>query len=278
MRQAAALFTGLAWLTLLPCLAAQTPAPPSARGERLFAQHCAPCHGPKGEGARGIALTASRPVRDFGDGYLFEVIRKGIPGTEMPPISPALLSDTEVREVAAFVRSLHGKSAPAVSGHAARGEQLYRGRGKCAQCHTVNGQGGVIGPDLSDIGARRGPAHLRTALLDPQAYIPENFGQYRWFTVLPDNFLQVRLVTSRGQSITGVRLNEDPFSIQVRDLGGRAHSFWKSELKELHKDWGKSPMPSFKSTFDAAEIEDLVAYLVSLRESKATPEGGATNK
>ena len=82
---------------------------------------------------------------------------------------------------------------------------------------------------------------------------------------LPDNFLQVRVVTRDGRAITGARLNEDAFSIQLRDYSGVVHSFWKSDLEELHKDWGKSPMPSYKDVLKPEEIDDLVAYLASLK-------------
>ena len=73
------------------------------------------------------------------------------------------------------------------------------------------------------------------------------------------------MVTGDGKRLTGVRLNEDMLSIQLRDHSGRLHSFLKSELRELHKDWGKSPMPSYRNALTDAELEDLVAYLVSLR-------------
>jgi putative heme-binding domain-containing protein len=93
---------------------------------------------------------------------------------------------------------------------------------------------------------------LRAAVLDPAS-------------TLPEDFLQVRAVTKDGQTITGVRLNEDVFSIQIRDLSGAIHSFLKDDLKELQRDTGKSPMPSFRGTLSASEVDDLVAYLVSLR-------------
>ena len=54
-------------------------------------------------------------------------------------------------------------------------------------------------------------------------------------------------------------------SIQIRDLSGGIHSFQKADLKELQRDTGKSPMPSFRGTLSASEVDDLVAYLVSLR-------------
>ena len=63
-----------------------------------------------------------------------------------------------------------------------------------------------------------------------------------------------------------VRVNEDTFSIQIREATGAVHSFFKSELSELHKDFGKSPMPAYTSTFTKDQLDDLVAYLMSLRE------------
>jgi mono/diheme cytochrome c family protein len=77
--------------------------------------------------------------------------------------------------------------------------------------------------------------------------------------------LQVRLVTKDGKRMNGVRTGEDTFTIQVRDMSGNPHSFVKQDLKELQRDTGKTPMPSFKTTLSTAEMDDLVAYLVSLR-------------
>jgi len=246
---------------VLPMLTAQTPG-----GKDLFLAYCAACHGRNGEGGRGVSLTALKPEHD--DETLFSIIRKGIPGTEMPP---APLGDGEIREIVIFVRSLQreasAKAPRIVPQGSSPGEQIYRQSG-CSRCHTIGAEGGTLGPDLSRIGARRDRDYLRRALLDPEADIPESFGQYRWVTVIPDNFLQVRLVTASGRQITGARINEDTFSIQVRDIDGRIYSFWKSDLKELHEDWGKSPMPSYRGKLSDAEIEDLVTWLESQRGSK----------
>ena len=82
---------------------------------------------------------------------------------------------------------------------------------------------------------------------------------------VPDNFLQVAVVTADGQNITGVRVDEDTFTIQIRDYNDNFHTFLKSSLKKLDKQWGKSPMPSYKDKLTAAEIEDLVSYLSAQR-------------
>ena len=76
--------------------------------------------------------------------------------------------------------------------------------------------------------------------------------------------MQVRVRTLQGRGLTGVRVNEDAFSIQIWDLGGILHSFFKDELSELEKAPGKSPMPSYRGRLEPEELDDLVAYLVSL--------------
>jgi len=96
---------------------------------------------------------------------------------------------------------------------------------------------------------------VRTALVDPDASVPLDF-------------LQVRVRTKDGHSLTGVRVNEDAFSIQVRDLSNQFHSYWKSELTEIAKEPKRSLMPSFRNTLTPAELDDLIAYLQSLQGGK----------
>lgn len=228
----------------------------------LFDAHCAPCHGPNGDGGKGANLAVPRLHHAPDDAALADVIVRGIPGTEMPPTR---LTRDELQAMVAYVRSL-GRIAPTpVPGNAARGEKVFWGKGNCGECHAIGLRGGRMGPALSEIGARRSPGYLRAAVVDPEAAIPDNFTLYRRITFMPDNFLQVRVTTADGRQITGVRLNEDSFSIQIRDLSDRLHSFWKSELKELKKDWGKSPMPSYKGLLTSEELQDVVAYLAGLR-------------
>lgn len=232
-------------------------------GERLYQSYCAGCHGQKGEGGRGPILAAPNLARASTEASLINVITAGIPGTEM---LRTRLDKGQVRQVAAWVRKLGRLPSAQIAGNARRGEQLYLTKGNCASCHTIRAKGGVNGPDLSQIGLRRGPEYLRRALLEPEAELPENFSDRRLYVTIPDNFLLVRLVTKDRRRLTGVRLNEDTFSIQIRDLSGCIHSFFKSELTELSKDWGKSLMPSYREVFSQEELDDVIAFLVSLRE------------
>lgn len=243
---------------------AQAGTPPTGivEGERLFLTHCASCHGNRGEGDRGSALAAPRLIRAPTDEALLKVIANGIPGTEMPRFA---FAEDDAQKIVAWVRYLGQLPAEQVSGDPERGAKLYATSGGCAACHFLRGQGGALGPDLTEIGLRRGAAYLRTALLEPEVHVPKISGAYPFNSRLVENFLYIRVVTTGGETIAGIRLNEDTFSLQMRDLSGRFRSFHKSELAELHKDWGRSPMPAYGAVFSANELDDVVAYLVSLK-------------
>jgi len=231
-------------------------------GRKLFQIHCTVCHGPRGDGGKGTNLAQPHLPRATDDQALARIITFGIPSTEMPPTR---MTPQQLANVIAYVRSLGAVPAEPAHGNRERGEQVYRGKGNCAQCHALYGRGGTLGPDLTDIGVRRSPGYLRESLTDPEAAIADSFTSYKKVTILPDNFLQVRIVTTDGRRLTGARVNEDTFSIQIRDTAGHIESFDKEELQELHKDWGKSPMPSYGEALSPAELEDIVVYLASLR-------------
>ena len=230
--------------------------------EHLFRAHCAPCHGPDGAGGRGPSLAVRTLPRAPDDAALASIVTLGIPGTQMPATR---MTAEENRALVAYVRALYRPSGARVPGDAASGERIFWSKGGCGRCHTVGPRGGRLGPDLTGVGARRGADYLRKALLDPESEIPDTFAVYRRVIYMPDSFLQVRVVTRDGARITGVRVNEDAFTIQLRDASDRLYSFRKSELRELHEDWGKSPMPSYRGVLSDSEIQDVAAYLAGLQ-------------
>lgn len=233
-----------------------------ALGAQLFARNCAVCHGSAAEGGKGPALAVPRLSRPTDFESLGTIVRRGIEGTEMPSTR---LTEAEVRAVAGWVLSLGEKPIERAPGDPRRGEALYRGKGGCTACHTLQGKGGAIGPDLTEIGRRRGAAHLEQSLREPDADLVKGTATYRNNVSITENFLFVRAVTRSGQQIAGVRINEDTFSIQLRDPAGQLYSLAKSDLRELQKEWGRSPMPSYSAVFSLGELQDLIAYLLSLR-------------
>jgi cytochrome c oxidase cbb3-type subunit 3 len=223
------------------------------RGQKLFQVQCALCHGPKGEGGRGPTLAKPKLTRAPNDAALVKVIEDGIRGTEMP--GAGAMSDREMRQTAAYVRSLGMLVQKPVPGDPRLGAAIYNSKGNCAGCHAIRGEGGIGGPDLSTIGDSRSAAYLRESIVDPGAAVP-------------DGYLLVTVTSNSGQSLTGVRLNEDSFSIQLRNDTGRTFSLWKKDVAKIERHPGKSPMPSYKSQLSDGELTDLVAYLASLKETK----------
>src|SRR4051812_38277668 len=207
------------------------PANELARGKRLFAMHCSICHGPNGEGGKGPMLAQPTLPRASDMDSLRRIIRSGISGTEMPSFR---FDPDQLKDLADFVKSLGSLPTEIVPGDAARGRELFTSKGSCLTCHALHGQGGSIGPDLTEIGRKRSAAYLRRALLDPAAEVPQSFTAFRADVSLPENFLFVRVSTRDGRSAAGVRVNEDTFSIQIRELDGKVRSFFKSELTELN--------------------------------------------
>lgn len=236
------------WVLLLAlATVALAQAPDAATGRKIFESQCALCHGQTGTGGRGPSLTRPKLAHAPDDEALAKVIAEGIE-PEMP--GSWQLSPREVLSLVLYVRSLGTVPPEKLPGDPARGEQVYRRKG-CAGCHIVNGKGEGFGPELSDIGARRNGAHLRQVILRPAA-------------ALPEDFLYVAAVTPTG-TVRGICVNEDSFTIQVKDFRGQFHSFAKSDLTELKKLKGETPMPSFEGALSAAELDDLVAYLASLK-------------
>ncbi len=222
-----------------------------AAGAKTFRSHCSPCHGLKGEGGRGPNLTTGAFFQGSSDLELLNNISDGIPGTEMPGL---FYSPDRVWQVVSYIRSLNAGNRSQSRVEVSRGAELFHEKG-CPQCHRVNGQGGRLGPDLSDIGRSRAPEHLRQALIDPNADVRQRY----WV---------VSYTGESGKREEGFLLNEDSYTVQFMDMNERLHSLNKAGLKH-YKVEKISKMPSFKDSLNSNELEQLLAYLASLR-----PKGG----
>jgi len=235
----------------------QRPARPAissaaVEGRQVFDAQCAWCHGNEGEGGMGPNLRGSlRHATSLAS--IVDIVTNGLPGTDMPGFrSP--LTERSIRQTAAYVQSLSRSTRQAATGDAQRGAAVYGSNG-CAGCHVVNGVGGVLGPELTAIGARRGAAYLREAIVKPAA-------------AHPPGYLVVRAVPVNGAEIRGIRVNEDVFWVHIRDASGTVHTLPKSELKSLDREIDATLMPSYASRLKDAELDDLVAYLTALRGTK----------
>jgi cytochrome c oxidase cbb3-type subunit III len=218
-------------------------------GRRLYVASCTVCHGPEGESVPGVELDHGKFRHGSSDDELVDIIRKGIPGTAMPPHT---FTAFQARSVVAYLRFMATSPSrgPAATGDAAHGKAVFESKG-CLHCHRVHGNGARIGPELTDIGSLRRAAELERSILEPDA------------EVLPQNRF-IRVVTRDGTTLNGRLLNQDAFTIQLYDGNDRLVSLEKSKVKEF-AFVDKSPMPSFRGKLSPQELSDLVSYLVSLK-------------
>jgi cytochrome c oxidase cbb3-type subunit III len=227
-------------------------------GKKTFEATCSTCHGLDGGGAMGPNIQGI-PFR-LGVDAVANVIKNGMAGG-MPAFSSQLDAE-QIQQVVGYLLTLTRKDEGKVTGDAAAGKQVYESSG-CANCHTIAGEGGDNGPELTTVGQLRGPNYLRTTILYPGTDLPqsrvflETGGQLQ--------FLFVHVVTKDGRTAEGTRVAEDSFHIVLEDANGKFHSFRKDQLRELKKEPGKSTMPSMKGKLSDTQLNDLVAYLAGLK-------------
>jgi putative heme-binding domain-containing protein len=225
-------------------------------GAKVYGSLCTTCHGPSGDLVAGVNLSTGQFKRATSDLDVMNVILKGIPGTAMPANN---LGNADLLGVIAYIKVMKDYGArKVIVGDAARGRTVFETAGGCLGCHRVNHVGSYLGPDLSEIGAARSAAMLEDTLLDPVS------------SARPAN-RSIRAVTRNGTVVTGRRLNEDTWSVQIMDSHEKLVSLWKPDLKEYTVI--ASTMPSFKDKLSVADRADVIAYLLSLRPSP--PASGA---
>lgn len=216
-------------------------------GMVLYRVRCADCHGLDASGYRGPDLTAVL-AGGATDERLFQTIRKGVPGTEMPATGAP---DDDLLLIIAYLRDL-GTVAPPEKpiGNVDAGAKLFASQ--CASCHRVAGRGGRLGPELTRVGAARSRAALEREIRRPSEWVPPAYET-------------VTIVMKDGQRIRGTKKNEDVFSIQVMDTRERIQGYLKSNLQEVI-DEKNSLMPTFgPDRLSDSDLNNLMGYLSTLR-------------
>ena len=229
-------------------------------GRTLYIAHCGRCHGVDGGGGEGPRLAVPELQGAADLDALRTLIRRGVPGTAMRGLG--IVTGDDVRDIAAFVWSLGevGASVEELPGDPAEGAALYASM-DCASCHIIAGEGGTLGPILTRIGRARSIAHLRESLVDPGAALPENPSRSAAGSI----YLLVTVQTRDGRRISGTRVNEDSFTVQIRDDEEIFHSVRKENIAAYDKRFGESLMPSYAATVSEEGINALVAYLATLK-------------
>ncbi|MBM3834385.1 MAG: c-type cytochrome [Verrucomicrobia bacterium] len=141
-------------------------------------------------------------------------------------------------------------------GDAQRGAEIFR-RAElgCVACHAVHGQGGNIGPELSNLGTAQPIDFIIGAILDPQKEIKEGY-------------TSISVTTKTGEEYQGYQLRETGDEIVVRDvLQSKEIRVRRDAIKE--KKLNGSVMPAgLADTLTRAEFRDLVRFLSELGKPK----------
>jgi PQQ-dependent dehydrogenase (methanol/ethanol family) len=215
-------------------------------GKKAFEARCVGCHGSDGTGGgHGPGIIEVRRSRATSKQATRDVILKGIPEAGMPGFP---MPDAEVDAIVAYVGMLKAPAADnPVAGDVAAGERTFNSQ--CSSCHMVNGRGGILGPDLSNLPKERKLAQIEKAITDPTST------------------RAVSVVLKDGRTIRGQAKYESPFDLGVQSVEGKFHSVAKSQVKTLTRE--KSLMPKMQAT------PDLMAYLTRLapRAGAAPPMG-----
>jgi putative membrane-bound dehydrogenase-like protein len=126
---------------------------------------------------------------------------------------------------------------------------------QCARCHTVRGQGGQIGPDLSAIGTKGTKENLFESILQPSKAIA-------------DQYVTWKIDTADGQSISGLLIQETETTVTLRDANGKDYKVATKDIEKRAKSLVSLMPDDLVKTLTEDELVDLVAYLATLRDEK----------
>jgi cytochrome c oxidase cbb3-type subunit 3 len=225
------------------------PAEAAAAGESAFVQNCAFCHGrDTGGGESGPDLTRSMLVAQDVDGdKIGPVIRNGQGAMPRFPVSAA-----ELANLVAFIHTQKAKAESQVGGRrgvdtedlktgdVGRGRAFFNGAGKCATCHSPTG-------DLAGIGSKYPGLQLMQRTLYPRG------AKVKLTVTLPS-----------GEKVTGIRENQDEFTVALRDAGGTYRSFAMSKVK-VEADAPAEAHVDLLPQYTDDNLHDLMTYLLTLQ-------------
>ena len=123
---------------------------------------------------------------------------------------------------------------------------------QCARCHTVNGRGRRVGPDLSLIARSRNRRQLLESILVPSREVAPQFTSWT-------------LVTTDGKVLVGVIVYENRDRLTIEDAQGKQTNLANTEV-ELRTPEKTSLMPEkLIDRLAISELRDLLAFLETLK-------------
>ncbi len=184
---------------------------------------------------QNVAPDVVRQLGLYHDAEIDELVKK-----HWPPSSAKLGNVQKLAEMSRIKSTIVNGG-----GDADKGKQLFTQR--CAVCHTLFGEGGKIGPELTGY-ERNNLDFWLPAILDPSLEIREGFGAY--ICNLKD-----------GQVLMGLLDKQDAGGVVLKDVAGQKHAVKQIDIGSLEAS-PVSLMPEGLLTgLSEAELRDLFAFL-----------------
>lgn len=250
-----------------------------AEGARLFAPSCgnAYCHGSGGVGGGAPRLRG----KSFEAPYLFKTISNGVSGTAMlsfkgefsqeqiwklvafvmsdgkpAPDTRPEASDADKQSLRATLESAESTATASSTGSAQAGRFLFFDSNQsksCHRCHSFQGEGTPIGPDLSKVG-NRSARELFASIALPRDVKKDT------------RYSTLKLTLRSGDKVVGIKTEEDGESIRVYDtteLPAVLRTIQKTDIVKLESA-NESVMPKdYASLYTMKQFLDLVTFLKS---------------
>lgn len=222
------------------------------RGEPLYKENCAACHGATARGAQGPNLVRSAVVlHDEKGNEIGAVIKQGRAQSGMPAFPD--LKEAQTYDISQYIhlqvelaanrgtyRQTYSETRNQVTGNVESGNRFFQTN--CSNCHSASG-------DMAKIGSRYPQA---STMLSRIAW-PVQTGPR-----------QATVHTQAGESIIGTVVELNDFDVSLRDQGGTYHSWPRDEVKVESADalgGHRALLPKYTD----ADLHNLTAYLVTLK-------------
>ncbi|HVY35040.1 MAG TPA: PQQ-binding-like beta-propeller repeat protein, partial [Caulobacteraceae bacterium] len=214
-------------------------------GRSVYTAACISCHGITGVGSdRAPALNSGNFAHGGRDDQLFQTIRGGVPGTQMP--SFAKLPADDIWRLVIFVKSFSAQSGGPSTGDAKAGEALFfSDKGGCSSCHEINGRGGTAASDLSAEGVKA-DGLIRVGVQHSRG---------------PDTRI-VDIALRDGRKLHGVLKARDVTAVHVQLADGRYVMLDLADVTSM-TDQGRAVPSDIAKRLSHEDVEDLTAYLAA---------------
>jgi putative heme-binding domain-containing protein len=183
-----------------------------------------------------------RQINGFGDKALADRVTKLV-GTVKTERDPA-----RVQVVEKMRETLRHHSGDEIAGQAVFTRI-------CAQCHTIYGKGGSVGPDLTGVGRENLDAIL-TNVLDPNLVIGASY------------FVNIAKMKN-GTVASGVLVEESDTRIVLKD-GTKTYTLNRANVKELAQQKVSMMPEGLENTMSEQDFANLVAFLLTREAPAAT--------